>query len=548
MSPVRHGFVMFIGAIALGCGSAPARAETHRSLDDSGEFTRIPDRGGPFSTTRVIAKVREGVSLSFAGGLKVGFAPGAVEGEFANPSAGLVHNHVGVRGARRLFDPAAFARPELAKRIGLDRYYMIEIESGTDVPAFAGALSAHAEVFEFVQPDRQGVLTARGMGDDAPPWDPMFDNQWGLHNTGQATVCSGNPGLPGADVDALGAWELFVGNQTVVIAVIDGGVNEHADLEGRLVPGQNFAGGAADATGHGTNNHGTFMAGIIAAIPNNGIAIAGLSWDGLIMPVRVFNDFGIGFEAQVSDGIIWAADHGADILNMSLGFGPNGNATSLLHDAVIYAHGSGALLVASTGNVATQEVLFPAAFPEVIGVGATNNRDQIWSNSTTGPEMSVVAPGGGIVSLRDVPGFPDSTACDTGTSAAAAFVSGVAALLWARFPELTNDGVRAVIEATANDLGEPGFDEVFGWGRVNAKEAMEFLLGVGVPIRRPVCNADLTGDGMVDISDLLLFLQWFADGLPGADMAEPHGVFDFADILAYLLRFISGCGTAAAGV
>ncbi|MEZ6242950.1 MAG: S8 family serine peptidase [Phycisphaerales bacterium] len=501
----------------------------------------------------MIVKVREGVSIWLdAGGVRaaragVAFAPSVSE---ASNTIGEATHRFDVRAVRPVFESGKFARPALAARIGLDRYYVIEIGAGHDVESFAYAVGQFGQFFERVDPDRVGESLSRGKEDNEAPWpsDPFFGDQWGLQNTGQTTMCSTHAGLPGADISAVPAWALYLGNQSIVIAVIDGGVNEHRDLVGRLVPGQNFAGGPPDATGHMNNNHGTFIAGIAAAIPNNGIAIAGVSWDARIMPIRVFNDFQIGFEAQVSDGIVWAADHGADILNMSLGFGSNGNATSLLHDAVIYAHDSGALLVASTGNVVTQTVRYPAAFPEVIGVGATNNQDEIWSNSTQGPEVSVVAPGGGIVSLLDTPSSPDSVMCDTGTSAAAAFVSGVGALVWARYPQLTNDAVQAIIEATADDLGEPGKDDVFGWGRVNAEAALAFFTGGGVPVQRPTCVGDLNGDHMINISDLLLYLQLFNDGAPGADLAPPHGVFDFADILAYLLRFVGGCGAGASGL
>ncbi len=539
MSAARFAITVVVSAVAVSVPGAPIYAELAAPPSVVGEFSGVGDRFGGYSTSRLIVKVREGISLSVVDGVM------RVEGDaghvrFASRVGGAETS--GVLVARPVFNIGVLARPALAERIGLDRYYVLETAAGVDVVGLAGGLAANGAVFERVDADAVGGLQVDGTLNGGAPWpnDPSFPDQWGLHNTGQITACT-SPGLPGADISAVGAWGIAFGSSLVTVAVLDGGVNEHADLVGRLVRGRNFADGDPDATGHMNNNHGTYVAGIAAAIQNNGIAIAGVSPNARIMPVRVFNDWGIGFEAEVSSGLVWAADNGADIINMSLGFGPSAS-TGLLHDAVIYAYESGALLVASSGNVMTQDVLYPAAFDEVIAVGATNNTDTIWMNSTTGPELSLVAPGVGVVSLMDTPGAPDTTVCDHGTSASAPFVSGSAALVMSRYPELSGDVVRTILEVTADDLGDPGVDDVYGWGRVNAERALAYLANSGgVPIRRPVCLADLNGDGLIDINDLLLYLQMFADGAPGADLAPPYGVIDFADIMAYLARFASGC-------
>ncbi len=547
MSALHLDLTLVVTAVVVGTavGGAACAEPTHPVLaaagGDFGPGIAIPiDRVGGLSSARVVVKMTPGCSISSdADGIVVTAAGSDLPleellGDAARDGGGVV-------SAGRLFEPSEFARPMLAAAIGLDRYYVLRLDAGADIGSVGARLSLRGDLFERVDGDSIGELHGRARG-GAWPNDPYFPEQWALENTGQESCEGGAGGRPGADIAALDAWALYLGQQPVTVAVIDGGVNEHADLVGRLVPGQNFADGGANDTGHMNNNHGTFVAGIVSAVPHNGIGIAGVSWDARIMPVRVFNDWQIGFETEVSNGLVWASDAGADIMSMSFGFGQSAG-TGLLHDAVMYAHASGALLVASTGNIATQGVRFPAKFDEVMAVGATDSRDQIWNNSTTGPEVSIVAPGVGVISLMDVPSAPDTVDCGDGTSWAVGYVSGAATLIWGRHPSLSADAVRAVLELTSADLGEPGRDEVYGWGRVDAGAALEFLDGNnGVPLRRPTCQADLTGDGDVDISDLLLFLQWFAEGDPRADLSPPFGVLDFADVIAYLARFASGCG------
>ena len=183
------------------------------------------------------------------------------------------------------------------------------------------------------------------------------------------------------------------------------------------------------------------------------------------MPVKVLDASGEGSYADVIEGILWAVDNEARVLNLSLG----GYAYSqFMADAVDYAHAGGAVLVAASGNEATSAPLYPAAFPSVIGVSATDSSDRIWAASNSGPYIKLSAPGVDILSA----GLANGYVTATGTSLAAAHVSGVAALIFSSNLDLSRTQVEQILYQTADDLGEKGKDEVYGHGRVNAATAL----------------------------------------------------------------------------
>jgi len=183
------------------------------------------------------------------------------------------------------------------------------------------------------------------------------------------------------------------------------------------------------------------------------------------MPIKVLDASGEGPYADVIDGILYAADHGARVLNLSLG---GYTDSQLLADAVGYAHAAGAILVAAGGNEATSDPLYPAAFPNVIGVSATDVLDHIWTASNPGSYIKLSAPGVGVLSA----GLTDGYSVTTGTSLAAAHISGVAALVFSKNPDRSNTQTEQILYQTADDLGEPGKDQIYGYGRVNAAKAL----------------------------------------------------------------------------
>ena len=284
------------------------------------------------------------------------------------------------------------------------------------------------------------------------------------------------------------AWDVSTGHDApVTVAVIDTGISpSHPDLAGKLVPGWDFVGNDDDPTDTpARSSHGTHVAGTIAAATDNGIGVAGVSWGAMIMPVRVLDSSGNGSYSRVMEGIEWAVQHGAQIVNMSLGGSiyPGQAFEATIRDA----YSRGIALVAATGNDYSQPVLYPAAFPEVIAVGATLNDNSLASYSNVGSQVTVTAPGG-----NTVPNPPDgvfSTALRRvstgsgytwengyefmhGTSMATPHVSGLAALLLSRFGPMSPDAVAALISDTSMDLGADGYDQDFGAGLVNAYAAL----------------------------------------------------------------------------
>lgn len=305
---------------------------------------------------------------------------------------------------------------------------------------------------------------------DTIPNDAGYASQWGLPKIG-----------------APSAWDITTASSNVVIAVVDTGIDlDHPDFScpGKLLGGRNFVSpGASPNDDHG---HGTHVAGIAAACTNNVTGVAGVAWGARLMPVKVLDYRGSGAYEQVANGITYAADQGADVINLSLGgTGPN----NTLSDAVEYARNRGALVVAAAGNCGSgcwmggqyyyNPLFYPAAYPATLAVAATGSSDNWASFSEHHPYVDVAAPGVSIYStLIDGYGTMD------GTSMATPFVSGLAALIWSLNPGLSPDQVRDIIQDTADDLqtppgeGGPGKDDYTGYGRINAGRALGTMVGL----------------------------------------------------------------------
>jgi len=266
-------------------------------------------------------------------------------------------------------------------------------------------------------------------------------------------------------IEADWAWNTTVGNSSVLVAVIDTGIDyTHPDLAANYVPlGYDWVNDSNDTMDD--NGHGTHCAGIIAAVINNGQGIAGLA-QVRIMAEKALDYSGIGYEDDLANAIIHAVNQGAKILSNSWG---GYESSQLILDAVRYAYGHGVLVVAAAGNEASAVRSYPAGYDEVVAVTATDRNDNIAGFSSYGDWVEIAAPGVEIYStLRSGSyGFKD------GTSMACPHVSGVAALIWSQFPNATKDWVRAQLRFTADDLGDSGFDKYYGYGRINARKAVE---------------------------------------------------------------------------
>ncbi|RMH11260.1 MAG: hypothetical protein D6695_09550 [Planctomycetota bacterium] len=433
------------------------------------------------------------------------------------------------------------ANAELAHELGLDRYYLITLDQPSDIEPFAEQLRRLDALFESVEVVRplHALCTDETESDGGDgiqiPNDVLFQEQWGLENFGQ--TIRGRVGVVDADIDATAAWQVTRGSPEVIVAVLDSGVSfSHPDLAGQVVQGRNFTGGDAEDVDDSSVSHGTHIAGIIAARWNNHTGISGIAPNCRVMPIRVVNQIGWTFEDWLAQGIIWAADHGASVMNISLGFP---SASSLHRDAIAYAFQSDVVICASSGNIAGAPIGFPAALPETIAVGGTNNRDEVASFTSTGPELTLVAPGRDICSTWDTNANPDTYEFKSGTSFACPQVAAVAALIRSIRPDLRNDTVRGILAVTCDDLEEPGPDDHSGWGRLNARRAL--AVAAGFPAEAdPTCSADLNNDGGIDFADLLIFLVAFDEGDPIADRNH-DGQIDFHDMLRYLQEYVEGC-------
>ena len=294
-----------------------------------------------------------------------------------------------------------------------------------------------------------------------PPNDPGFADQYHLPKIG----------VPDA-------WHTTGGGNRK-IAVIDTGVKAtHEDLLGRVLPGYNSTNGSFDADDdHG---HGTAVSGVIVAVTNNGKGVAGISKSDKVLPVKALTSDGFGDDVDVADGIVWAADNGASIINLSLG---SIGYSSVLDLATRYARSRGALVVAASGNEGWSIPNYPAALPGVLAVGATDEDDEIpfWPSGLLGftgaPNygswIDVVAPGEEILTTFYSPGGPlNEYGFFTGTSLSAPVASGAAALILAANPSFTPNEVAARMRDTADDLGRPGVDRFYGHGRINVHRAV----------------------------------------------------------------------------
>jgi subtilisin family serine protease len=290
------------------------------------------------------------------------------------------------------------------------------------------------------------VAWYHALADPAVPNDPYFVDEWGLPAIG----------LPQA-------WSVSRG-QGVIVAVLDTGVDvTHEDLAGQTVPGWDFIDG--DGLPADTNGHGTAVAGIIAAATGNGIGMASVAPGARIMPVRVLDAIGNGVDPVIAQGITWAVDHGARVINLSLG---GEGWTDVLQVAIDDAIARGAVVVAAAGNSgAGSPVEYPAAYGPVLAVGALGIAGSRASFSSTGDGLDIMAPGESILSTR-----PGTYARGTGTSFAVPFASAAVALVIAAGGQATR------LTETARDLGEPGFDTYTGYGALDLTAALDGLVPV----------------------------------------------------------------------
>ena len=312
-----------------------------------------------------------------------------------------------------------------------------------------------------------GIIYAEKNMDARLYYDPDYSKQWHLNNTGQSG------GTIGADIKAEQAWSIFTGSSSVKIGVIDSGVKtDHEDLSGKST------GDLPDG-----DYHGTHVAGISAAKVNNNLGGRGVDWNAQIISRRIFDRGGYIGDANAANKIINAVDAGANILNNSWG---GTQYSSTVRFAFAYAYKLNRVSVVAMGNDYNygNPTKYPAAFGQgILAVGATSDVDSISSYSQTGNHIDVTAPGGINLypnnDLHDIWATWGSSINSyrylAGTSMATPVVTGIASLLKGYNSSLYNDDIEQIIKISADDMGDPGWDQYYGTGRVNAYKALQFL-------------------------------------------------------------------------
>lgn len=293
------------------------------------------------------------------------------------------------------------------------------------------------------------------------------------------------------------AWEYTVGVPDVTIAVLDTGIaSAHQEFAGRIKPGYDFYNDDNDP--EDDHGHGTHVSGTIAAGIDNGIGSAGLCGGCSILPIKVLNQNNAGTWAGVAAGITYAADNDADIIVMSLG---STSGTKVVEEAISYAISKDVVIIAAAGNANSNRNFYPAAYDGVIGVAATNQNDDRWVLSNYGSYVDISAPGHVIYSTsNDLDNSYDGHVFMSGTSMATPHVGGLVGLLKSQDVTRSSTELIDILLNTALDLGDPGFDEYFGMGRIDPVAALTYDISV-----QP--SASLGGSVWHDVN---------ADGLLGA--------------------------------
>ncbi|MEI6728253.1 MAG: S8 family serine peptidase [bacterium] len=341
--------------------------------------------------------------------------------------------------------------------------------------------------------------------------DPFINDLYHLNNTGQ------NGGVTDQDVDAFEAWDVQTGSNQIIIAVVDDGMDvDHPDLAPNMllnssgkVIGYDFVNNDDDTdvvNPPADWGHGTHVAGTIAARGNNGIGVSGVCQTCKIMPVKVLDDTGSGSLSSVAQGIIFAADNGAKIINLSLG----GGKSSLIEDAINYAYSKGVLSVASAGNSSSSNPSYPAAFENSVSVASLKKDGTKSDFSNFGSTVDISAYGSEIISTFPIGASLDAAGCSdanfslpndgygfcSGTSMAAPVVSGVAGLILSQNPGLSVTDLRSVLLGFTDDVEtlNPAFKGKLGSGSVNAYKALNGLNSYLVSMKTlPIIDQNLNG-------------------------------------------------------
>jgi len=502
-------FAALILAAATALAAEPGTPRPFVPVQDG--FTATPTYELPYHPTRVLVKLKSDAverSTLAISQEKGAFAPDARTG-LASVDALCAE-----AGVKRISRPWITPnKVNLARELGLDRWYLLETNGAQDALAVARRFAKDPDVEEATVDWRAFPA--------AVPNDPMHYLHWGHNNTAQmlsydwATYSheNGSPvGTVGFDANAQAAWDNSqgYGNAGVVIAIIDSGVEAgHPDL--RQVTGYDFGDNDSNPADNSSSpGHGTACAGVAAAMANNSLGTAGIAGDCSIMPLKVANSAGSMYFSAIQNALYYAADNGADVISMSLGAAISSDSAT--DAAILYAYNAGVVILAATGNENASTISYPAINSYVIGVGAASpcgdrkrsssssgelnpgvNADpngytcdgERWWGSNYGVNtqdaagaVDVIAPT--ILPTTDLLGSAGYDSSDyskwfNGTSCATPYAAGVCALIKAANPSFTPAQIRDRLTSTAQDIvnveSGSGWDRYSGYGMVDADAA-----------------------------------------------------------------------------
>ena len=458
------------GAGNLSAYSSAAAADTAKpsvKITSPSDWAVVPARGTQSGPAAYVEPARTAFTLSSAD-----------PSDFISDTV-LVKFKSGLGAAAMRTAHAAAGTSAVSQISGID-VQIVRVASGTVLDAVR-SYSQDPDVL-YAEPDYIAQAVGRTN-------DPLLDKQWHLFITAAAGTKAS-------------AWDMTAGASGVKIAIVDSGVaDSHPDLTGKVSARKVFAG----ATGC---KHGTFVAGLAAASGNNGKGGAGVAYNSPLLDVTVLSDNCSGPYSAVAEGVRWAADGGAKVINLSLG---GSNYSAALEDAVNYAWSKGAVIVAAAGNSNTNAKFYPAAYGNVISVAATDKDDAKASFSNHGSWVSVAAPGAAVFSASVYPTAVDGYETGNGTSYASPIVAGLAAMIWSSGICSDNVCVRKQIEASAEYI--PGTGTYWTYGRINAYRALAE--------QKPSNVVAVTADASDNVG--VTKVEFYADSaLLGAAISPPY--------------------------
>ncbi len=388
-------------------------------------------------------------------------------------------------------------RPMRSKRI--TSIYFMDFDLPQNVLTIIERLQTYKEV-NSVEPDYIGYGGGQMMME---PNDPLYNSrQYGLENTGSFSL---SDATVDADIDMEAAWEYSTGCDDIVIAVLDSGIKfDHPELADNVWVNIDEVNDGLDTDNNGfindnigwnfaynNNNpvddhgHGTNVSGIVSGEGDNSLGYAGVNWDSPFMTLKILNSSNSGFYSWWTEAIYYAVDNGANVINMSVG---GSSYSSFMDDAVNYAHENDVAVVACMMNFNVEAPYYPAGFTNTFAIGATDAEDNrvepfFWSTSSGsnfGDHMDIVAPGNYIYGLSHSSNSNFNSYWG-GTSQSTPLVTGVASLMYCITGSYEGivDDIRNTLRETAQDeVGlanedSQGFDKFYGWGRMNAADALE---------------------------------------------------------------------------